>query len=208
MTMTVPERIDDREASFRSMLEGWQSGIQTGMPGIIVSRDGDRVSVQPSIQARLTGPTGGEEWVNLPVIPDVKIVWPGGGGMTLTFPVGPGDECWIAFSSRCLDGWFQQGGVQRQLDARMHSLSDAVAFVGLRSQPRALEGISDSAVQLRSDAGGFGISLDATTGKIRIECTDLEIVSTTLKHNDVNVGSDHLHQGVTPGAGNSGPPVP
>jgi hypothetical protein len=84
---------------------------------------------------------------------DVPVIFPRGGGCTLTFPVKAGDECLLIFADRCIDFWWQNGGVQKPVDLRMHDLSDAFAIVGPQSQAHKISGISTSAAQLRTDDG-------------------------------------------------------
>ncbi|MFW8450019.1 Gp138 family membrane-puncturing spike protein, partial [Klebsiella pneumoniae] len=69
--------------------------------------------------------SGAQVSVNLPLLVDVPVVFPRGGGCTLTFPVKPGDECLVIFADRCIDFWWQSGGIQEPVDERMHDLSDA-----------------------------------------------------------------------------------
>ncbi len=106
------------------------------MPGIINSVDLEKMTctVQPSIKANVRKVTGAVEQVNLPLCVDVPIMFPRGGGYLMTFPIAAGDECLLVFSSRCIDGWWQHGGVQPPLDGRMHDLSDAFAIPGPHSQ--------------------------------------------------------------------------
>ena len=112
-----------------------QAGMWTALPGIVqsVNLTAMTVEVEPTVQALLTAADGTETWTNIPVLPDVPICFPGGGGFTLTFPVAVGDECLVVFSSRCIDAWWQSGGVQPQAELRMHDLSDAFAIIGPRS---------------------------------------------------------------------------
>src|SRR5260363_73502 len=74
------------------------------------------VTVRPAIQGvvrRLDRETATvrTEAVELPLLGDVPVFFPRGGGCTLTFPVQKGDECVVVFASRCIDGWWQSGGV-------------------------------------------------------------------------------------------------
>ncbi|MGC8050122.1 Gp138 family membrane-puncturing spike protein, partial [Salmonella enterica] len=78
---------------------------------------------------------------------------------SMTFPVAQGDECLVVFASRCIDSWWQSGGIQEQAELRMHDLSDGFAILGFRSQPRALSNISTTSAQLRSDDGATFIDL-------------------------------------------------
>ena len=81
----------------------------------------------------------------------VPVLFPGGGGYSLTFPVEPGDECLLIFHDRELDNWYLNGAGLAPSLPRLHDLADAIALVGMRSSPRALASISTNTVQLRSD---------------------------------------------------------
>lgn len=122
--------------------------------------------VQPSIQAKIRTKEGNINTVNLPLLLDCPVQFPAGGGGNLTFPVAEGDECLVVFSSRCIDAWWQQGGIQPPMELRMHDLSDGFAMLGFRSQPRVLPNLSTDSMQLRSDDGLTYISLK--DGEIRI----------------------------------------
>ena len=80
---------------------------------------------------------------------------------TLTFPVKEGDECLLIFADRCIDFWWQSGGVQETVDPRQHDLSDAFAIVGPQSQAQKISGISTSAAQLRTDDGAAFVEVAA-----------------------------------------------
>ena len=150
------ERQDDPVESQRAALDGRQAEIWTALPGIVQSFDpvAMTVTVQPAVAGRVTDETGKTSSVNMPLLPDVPVVFPGGGGFTLTFPVASGDECLVVFASRCIDAWWQSGGIGEPMEPRMHDLSDGFALVGVRSQARRLSPAVDSGnVQLRSDDG-------------------------------------------------------
>ena len=102
------------------------------MPAVIVDFDPVAMtcSAQPAIRARVTAPSGGQQHMPLPLLLDCPVYFPSGGNCTLTFPVKPGDECLVVFASRCIDAWWQSGGVQDQAEMRMHDLSDGFVFVG------------------------------------------------------------------------------
>lgn len=156
------ERLNDQDVTMRAVLLGWQAGIYTAMPAVIDSFDpvAETCSAFVTLQARVTNKAGAAKWVTLPKLVDVPVVFPGGGGYTLTFPVAQGDEALIVFASRCIDNWHIAGGVQTQAEIRMHSLSDGFAFVGVRSQPRVVTGgVKTTAAQLRSDDGATYVEL-------------------------------------------------
>lgn len=156
------ELADDPGASFRAAFAGMQSGLWTAMPAAVTSFDAAKMTaeVQPSVQGRIQDQFGNFRWANMPLLVDCPVVFPSGGGFSLTFPVAAGDECLVVFASRCVDSWWQSGGIQVQAEMRMHDLSDGFVLVGPRSQPRVLAAVSATEVQLRSDDGGTYVSID------------------------------------------------
>lgn len=146
------------------------TGLRVAMPGIIQSFDPDAVTctVQPAIYGQKVGEDGKATSEAIPILPDVPVVFPRGGGCTLTFPVNPGDECLLVFSDRCIDFWWQNGGIQEAVDPRQHDLSDAFAIVGPQSQAKKISGISTTAAQFRSDDGSTYLEINPATKKIKL----------------------------------------
>lgn len=153
--MLRSERADNPQDTQRDVLHGFQAEVWTALPGIVVSVNLPKMTcvIQPAIQGLFRKKDGTKETVTMPLCLDVPIQFPGGGGYTLTFPLVAEDEGIIIFSSRCIDGWWQSGGVQPQAELRMHDLSDGMFIPGIRSQPRVLSGIPTDAVQLMADDG-------------------------------------------------------
>lgn len=229
--MDQRERIGDHLNAFLAALDGHQSTMWTALPGIIQSFDPAKMTavVQPAIKGVQIKKDGKNEQITMPLLPDVPVVFPGGGGVTLTFPVKKGDECLVVFASRSIDGWWQQSGVQPQVEARMHDLSDAFAFVGVRSKPKALASISTTAAVLRSDdnativemnptaqtlvmtaPGGITLNGNTTINGAMTFDGDQHITGTITCDEDV-VASDislvhHTHSGVMTGGGDTGEP--
>lgn len=147
-----------------------QSKLWTSLPGIIQSFDAGAMTcvVQPAVQVFVTTDDGSMVLTTLPLLLDCPVQFPAGGGCTLTFPVAVGDECLVVFASRCIDSWWQSGGIQAQAELRMHDLSDGFALLGFRSQPQVISGISLQAVQLRSDDGAAFVEVNPTNHAINI----------------------------------------
>lgn len=156
------ERHDDPIEATRMGLEGKQAEMWTSLPGIVVSFDAVAMtaSVQPAIKGQITDEAGATSFVDLPLLEDVPVEFPSGGGFILTFPIRSGDECVLVFSSRCIDDWWALGDVQQPFEGRMHDLSDAICRVGPRSQTRVLDPPVDTeATQLRTDDAQAKISM-------------------------------------------------
>lgn len=215
--MDRAQLLNDQEEATRLLLEGNQVGLWTALPAIVtkVTLSAMTIEVQPALQAVIEDETGKLTPVNLPLLVDVPIVFPSAGGFTITLPIAIGDEVLVIFSSRCIDAWWQSGGVQQAMEARMHDLSDGFAIPGPRSTPRKISGISSTALQMRNDAGTSYVEISAD-GKIKlvsaseIDITgDLKVTGTITATTDVKVGSvsltSHVHQVSVPSTPFTGP---
>lgn len=187
------ERLDDPEESLRMAMEDKQAEIWTALPGVVASVDlaAQTVAVQPAIQGSVSAPDGSVQNVNLPLLVDVPIVWPRAGGFALTFPIKAGDEVLVVFASRCIDSWWQSGGVGQAAEVRMHDLSDGFAILAPTSQPKKLNGVSDANVQLRDEAGTTFLEI-TPDGKARLVAAsqiDIEAPTINLNGNINTAGS-------------------
>lgn len=196
------------------ILDGRQSSIWTALPCIVESVDLTKmtISAQPTIKGVTYDQNNNPTFVNLPLLGDVPVVFPCAGGIYLTLPIAVGDEVLVIFSSRCIDAWWQSGGIQMPLEMRMHDLSDGFAIPGPRSQPNKISGISSTSAQLRTADGTAYIELTKTgqinlVGPVNIT-GDLVVSGTVTGGIDAIELSTHTHSGVTTGGGDSGPPVP
>ena len=128
------------------------------------SKDGHRVNLQPITQMQVRDQTGAVSQMNLPMLLDCPIQFLGGGGTTRTHMVKKGDEGTAPFSSTPIDVPMQQGGIQAQIDGRMHALADASFHPGGRSDPRKLDKVSTKSDQNRSDDNKHVADLHPTNG--------------------------------------------
>lgn len=162
--MDQRERLNDHEEVIRIAWDGFAANLWSALPGIIQSFDAVHGTcvVQPAIKPRLVQKDGTIQVVPIKELVDVPVVFLGGGGLVVTFPIQPGDECLLIFGSRCIDAWWQSGGTQPQADVRYHDLSDAFALIGPRSQINLIPNISTTTAQIRNLAGTAYIELTGT----------------------------------------------
>lgn len=178
----IVQVLNDPEEAMRQAFDAFQYGMWTAIPGIIENVDFDEmtVSVCPSIKYTYTDLTTNEiKSDELPLLIHVPIVFPSGGGFLITLPLGIGDEVLVVFSSRCMDAWWQNGGIQNPMETRMHDLSDGFAIPGPRSIPNVAENISSSKLQIRNDAGDVVFSLGSKFG-MKNSTTDLKTLLSEL----------------------------
>lgn len=219
------ERMGDLVEGVLAALGGHQAGLWTALPCTIKSFDAVKMTVEakPAIKAQVRSPDGVFSFVDLPLLVDCPVLFPGGGGFTLTFPIAAGDECLMVLASRCIDGWWQSGMATAATpapippDLRMHDLSDGFAIVGVRSQPRVLPNVSTNKVQLRLDDGTAFLDLDSA-GHMRLKATSILLdgpvhaTSTILAEGEITAVTTplhtHRHGNVTNGGGTTDGPTP
>ena len=110
------------------------SSLHCALPGIVVSFDAETqtAAVQPAVKRVLCHPERSEgsprrSDVSLPLLHDVPVFMP------VPFDVRPGDLCLLVFADCDIDAWLETGNAEKTASGRMHSLSDAFAFVGFRN---------------------------------------------------------------------------
>lgn len=81
--------------------------------------------------------------IDYPLLQNVPCVVMGGGTSYITHPITTGDQCVLLFNDFMKDYW-QNTGETRQSDFdRKHDISDAIAIVGLKALPKAIQNYSD-----------------------------------------------------------------
>ncbi|PWI77282.1 hypothetical protein DEO48_25305 [Enterobacter sp. CGMCC 5087] len=206
MSVSAQSRAGDEQQIMEQMQRNVSSQLRVALPGIIQSFDPDTVTavVQPALKGSYDGKS-----LPLPLLVDVPVIFPRGGGCTLTFPVTAGDECLLIFGDRCIDFWWQNGGIQEPVDQRQHDLSDGFAIVGPQSQAKKISGISMSGTQLRTDDGAAFIEVATghditvtTPGKLTASATGgAEITAPEIVLNGNVTINGNLSQGMGEGGG-------
>jgi protein gp138/GpV-like protein with Apex motif len=222
--MDVNQTLDDSETAMRYALESKQAQMWTAMPAIVTKVNLTQMTLecQPAIKGIQSNEDGSSSYVNLPQLVDVPICFPSAGGFTLTLPIAIGDEILAIIANRCIDAWWQLGGVQVPMELRMHDLSDGFAIPGPRSLPMVIPSISSVNAQLRSNDGTTYLEI-TPTGKINLVAPSgigitgaLTVTGAITATGEVtaNFGtgvpvplSTHVHPGVMSGTSDTGAPL-
>ena len=130
----------------------------------------------------------------MPVLINVPVQFPSGGGYTLTYPLKDGDPGLIVFSDRCIDNFkLSGGGVQNQAVRRAHDLSDGIFIPGVHPSQAAVTGFNTSAVELRTASGDTKISIE-DSGKVTVKgSTEVKLEAPVFKFNELDMGV-HIHR--------------
>ena len=156
--------------------------LHTQMPGIIRSFDPitQLASVQPAIKRIFKTVEESSEFLvpaDLPLLINVLVIFPRGGGFSMTFPVSPGDECLLEFCERSIDRWHETGEISEPLARRFHSLSDATAIVGLSSLKNKVPNYDPLNTELKKDDGSVSIKLNNDSSMDIFATSDIRLTT-------------------------------
>lgn len=86
----------------RLAMDGKQAQIWTALPCIIQSFNPGAMTceAQPTVNGIVRQQDGTSKEIKMPLLLDCPVFFPGGGGVTLTFPIKPGDEVGEVFIDR------------------------------------------------------------------------------------------------------------
>lgn len=212
---------------FKRTFTEMMKDVATSIPGHVVAFNPDTQLAQIQIGIKRIDVQGKK--FDPPPLIEVPVYFAGGSKYGVEHQLDPNDEGIILFSQRCIDGWFNTGGIAENPILRFHDYSDAMFLPGLRSQPNVLESFANDGVRLRNaDASHYvwlkkdgtielkndnATMLITAAGAFNGTFTDFNVDSTTFTHNGTNVGDDHKHAAGTynisgtPVADNSGDPI-
>lgn len=185
------ENLSTLASNIKQGIDARLKDLHTSMPAIIESFDAATqiATVQPAIKRIFKTDDGEIELLTpspLPILINVPVQFPRGGGFSLTFPVAKGDECLLVFAERSIDIWHKSGGVQNPGAKRFHSLSDATAFVGISSLVNKVPNYDPTNVQLKKDDDSVYLTLKANgnldahaDGDINATCDNANITADT-----------------------------
>lgn len=184
------EWLGDSQETFRRSFRGRQSKLWTALPATVLDVNLDRqtIKAQGVIKGVFTNEDGSKAYLEPPVFINVPICFPRGGGYAITFPLRAGDEVLIVFASRCVDAWWQSGGIQVPPSLRMHSLSDGFAIPGPTSIPNALSGVSINSLRVMNEEATKYVEI--SEDKITVESDgDVEVHGENVQVNAVDTAT-------------------
>ncbi len=180
--------------------------VWTGQPGRIERYDAakQRADVQPLVKGRFVAEDGTVTAELLPIVPNVPVVMPGGGGFGATFPVAVGDTVWLAHASSSMDRWQERGGAVDPADDRRHALTDAVAIVGLRDFAHPRANAPTDRARFGKDGG---VALEVTATEVLVGGGPSATHSPTFRADFFLAAFDTLMASVATAVGTSGTPA-
>jgi hypothetical protein len=191
----------------------------TALPAIVDTFNATTQRARVNVAINRISLIDGSEVLTPPVF-DVPVFFPSGGGYSLTVPVAQGDEVLLVFCERDIGPWKRSGSRRKPVERHRHQYIDAIAFAGIRSNPKALSSYSTNSAQLRKDDGSAFVEVSNSEIKLDIggtggatfhtngSVTFANGASITAAGDFVSATSitldTHVHGGVTTGGGTTG----
>ena len=214
------------EEVLRAAVDGRLFDVHTALPAKVEKYDAaeQKIDAKPLLKRAVITEDGEEVSESLPVITDVPVVFPRGGGFFISLPIAQGDHVLLVFNERSIDKFVAGGGEEVDpVDVRMHDLSDPVAIPGFYPFSNAL-GDADSEDLVIAKEGGVRIHVKqdeihlgekdaaefvALADKTDQRISDLETAVSDIVNNHANA---HTHIVTLPlipaGAAPSAPGLP
>jgi len=154
----------DEASRFDSLSSTIMKSLRVAIPAKITSINYAKSTCecQPLIRERLRMSDGKYSSVDLPLLLDVPIIFPGSSDYSITFPLSVGDEGLVIFADMCIDSWWQSGDIQDQFETRRHDLSDGFFIPAQMSQPKKYANISNSDLEIKHRSSGNGLKITSS----------------------------------------------
>jgi len=149
-TLTLKERLGIKSEIIKRSIEQLDFDLRVCSPGIIETYDPVTMTATVTVAVKEAIQLSGiPSTIQIPIIPDVPVIFIGGGDWLITTPIKHGDECLLFFSDTCIDSWWESGCIEpfdegsgfvaaEPVCLRRHDLSDAFCLVGPFSHPKML----------------------------------------------------------------------
>lgn len=175
------------------------SSIKTKSLGTIVSFDPATQFAVVKLACNLVNPTADSNYRNVDglTLVDVPVEFPRCGGFSLTFPVGPGDDCIVDFYESGITHWLYENrrdykvvkGRPEAAAIRKFSRTDASCRVSLGNKATAIGGFNTDGLELRNADGSQKIVFHSS-GQIELK-TSANFVANVGGDYTVNAGGNY-----------------
>ncbi len=139
-------------------------GTHTAIPAKVLSYNptSQTVKVQFCVKNPYTDEDGAVAWEELPVLDNVPVLFPRGGGFFITVPLVVGDFVWVMFSELATGQWRETGTVPSEaVETKRHGLGHAWAMPGPFPSADPLSGPSASELRMGKE-GGVQVNIGAS----------------------------------------------
>lgn len=144
----------------RTAIESRLADVHTSLPGRVKTYNPatQKADIEIVLRRAETGASGATVHETYPVIPNVPIAWPRGGGYSMQFPLSVGDHVWLSFSESCMAQWRVSGDLSIPGDLRRHDLSYPIAIPCIAPDAETLPSAAGGALVTTPAGGALSVS--------------------------------------------------
>lgn len=153
------------------------------IPGIIQSYDSihNTATIQPAIREEIVNEDNTVQYMNLPILVNVPIIFPSCSAGSIKMLLKRGDECLVLFSDLSIDNFWKYANVQNPIEVRRHDLSDGIAIPCVLSQPNT-KPFNGTGMEITSEDSKISITKDGITFSDKNGTITLEQMIKLLSH--------------------------
>lgn len=156
--------LGDDSQLYENIIKKVNFNLRCCIPGVIQQYDPktNTASIQPAIREEIVNEDNTVQYMNLPILVNVPIIFPSCSIGSIKMLLKKGDECLVLFSDLSIDNFWKYANVQNPIEVRRHDLSDGIAIPCVLSQPNT-KPFNGTGVEITSGESKISITKDGIT---------------------------------------------
>ncbi len=156
--------LGDDSQLYENIIKKVNFNLRCCIPGVIQQYDPktNTASIQPAIREEIVNEDNTVQYMNLPILVNVPIIFPSCSIGSIKMLLKQGDECLVLFSDLSIDNFWKYANVQNPIEVRRHDLSDGIAIPCVLSQPNTKQ-FNGTGMEITSEDSKISITKDGIT---------------------------------------------
>lgn len=175
--------LGDDSQLYENIIKKVNFNLRCCIPGVIQQYDPktNTASIQPAIREEIVNEDNTVQYMNLPILVNVPIIFPSCSIGSIKMLLKQGDECLVLFSDLSIDNFWKYANVQNPIEVRRHDLSDGIAIPCVLSQPNT-KPFNGTGMEITSEDSKISITKDGITFSDKNGTITLEQMIKLLSH--------------------------
>lgn len=175
--------LGDDSQLYENIIKKVNFNLRCCIPGVIQQYDPktNTASIQPAIREEIVNEDNTVQYMNLPILVNVPIIFPSCSIGSIKMLLKQGDECLVLFSDLSIDNFWKYANVQNPIEVRRHDLSDGIAIPCVLSQPNTKQ-FNGTGVEITSGESKISITNNGITFTDQNGTITLEQIIRLLRH--------------------------
>lgn len=175
--------LGDDSQLYENIIKKVNFNLRCCIPGVIQQYDPktNTASIQPAIREEIVNEDNTVQYMNLPILVNVPIIFPSCSIGSIKMLLKQGDECLVLFSDLSIDNFWKYANVQNPIEVRRHDLSDGIAIPCVLSQPNTKQ-FNGTGLEITSGNSKISITNDGIKFTDQNGTITLEQIIRLLRH--------------------------